>query len=288
MSFLWIVNPKSGLNISRSLSEKIDGAQLFISSVEDISKTGICHLCGKVEISNEHAPSKAAFNTRDLIIFKIAQPLQRFLSWSPEIQQGGNVTKTLCIECNNLSGAWYNTAYVKLARASSKYAHEDFAGKQVTLKCFTYPLRIVKQALIHIVSSSQSGLTEHVTVLRDFLKNKEQKLQNAPFRVGLYVRANRGARYSGLATIAKYQEERVEVLSEFSFWPLGWVIVFGDASLDGLYDVTSWMNLGYHDKQEMELSVPCHWAVQAYPKDFRSPQEVLAEDGKELKNKGAV
>jgi len=275
MSFIWVVNPKSGLNISQSQSDRIDKAQSIISLVEEASKQGVCHLCGKEEVSREHAPSKAAFNTRDLIGLTVAQPLQKFLKWKPKVQQGGNVIKTLCKECNNHSGAWYNSAYVKLSKASSKYANENFAGKQIGLRCSTYPLRIVKQALIHVVSSSQSGLTEYLPVLRGFLKNKEQSLEKAPFRVGLYVRANTGARHSGLAFVA--HGERVEVLSEFSFWPLGWVMVFGDASLDNLYDVTSWMRFGYHDKQEMELSVPCYWAVQAYPKDFRSPREVLNE-----------
>ena len=273
MSFIWIANPKDGLNITQSLSEKIDKTQLFISSVEKSSKQGVCHLCGKPEVSREHTPSKAAFNKKDLLVLKVAKPLQRFLRWILEFQQGGNVAHTLCKECNNLSGAWYNSAYVKLARACSKYSNTNTAGQKVDVKCSTYPFRIVKQALIHVVSSSQSGLTECVPILREFLKNKEQRIENPPFRIGLYIRANTGARYTGLACGINIQQEEIDILSEFSFWPLGWVLAFEGTSLGDLCDVTSWMNLDYHDKQNIDLTVPCHWAIQAYPKDFRSPAE---------------
>jgi len=273
MSFIWIANPKDGLNISQSLSEKIDKEQLFIASVENNSKEGVCHLCGKAEVSREHAPSKAAFNKRDLIVLTIAKPLQKFLQWNPKLKQGGNVTHTLCMECNNLSGAWYNSAYVRLVRACSKYANTNNAGQRVKVKCSTYPLRIVKQALIHVVSSSQSGVTEVVPILREFLKNKEQRIEKAPFRIGLYIRANTGARYTGLSFGVNIQQEQIDTLSEFSFWPLGWVLAFGEISLGDLCDVSSWMNFDYHDKRDVELDVPCHWAIQAYPKDFRSPEE---------------
>ncbi len=130
---LWIVNPKDKLKMSQALEEKIGKAQSFIQSVEASSAEGTCHLCGKNETSREHTPSKAAFNKHDLIVFKIAKPLQKFLRWEPDIQQGGNVNQSLCKSCNNLTGAWYNPAYVKLVRACCQDANEKRAGDNLVI-----------------------------------------------------------------------------------------------------------------------------------------------------------
>ena len=274
MSFIWVTKPGQELSVSQSLSEKIDKAQAFINSIEALSQEGVCHLCGRKEVSREHTPSRAAFNSKDLIALRIAKPLQNFLRWVPEIQQGGNVNQSLCRLCNNQSGAWYNPAYVKLARACYKIAQESNANQHVEVKVNTYPVRILKQALVHLVASSQPGLTEKYPLLREFLINKENSLEDVPFRMGLYARVNKGSRSTGVAFGANFQEEAVEISSEFSFWPLGWVLAFEGTSLDDLTDVTSWGREGYYDKKEIEVMLPCHWAIQAYPRDFRSPEQI--------------
>ncbi len=134
----------------------------------------------------------------------------------------------------------------------------------------SYPLRILKQALVHLVGCSQSGLSHQRPEIKDLLLNREKTLESVPFRIGLYIRANKGARSSGLACGVNLERESVELFSEFSFWPLGWLLAFDNMPLDGATDVTSWGYEGYHDKRSIEITVPCQWAIRPYPKDFRS------------------
>lgn len=273
MSFIWVQKPDDGLKVSEVFSKKIDDKMVSIHSIEKRTEVGVCHLCGKSQLSKEHVPSKKAFNKHNLISFKIRRPLGRFLSWESEINQGGNVVRTLCSDCNNLTGAWYNPAYVKFARYCSKVAVLGNANKILPIRFDSHPLRIAKQALIHIISTSQSGLVKEYPMLKSLILNKETKESIEPFRLGMYLRCHKGARTSGITIIGNKNVDSVEVLSEFSFYPFGWILAFQKETMNDLCDVSNWFLEGYFEKKTLELEVPCYWTIQAYPKDFRSPVE---------------
>jgi len=106
------------------------------------------------------------------------------------------------------------------------------------------------------------------------LLNREKCGPVDKINIGIYLRANKGARFTGLAFAVDYENETVEIISEFSFWPIGWVFSFDKQSLEGALDITSWLNEGYFEKKEMNFEIPCKWAVLGYPKDFRTPDEI--------------
>ena len=66
------------------------------------------------------------------------------------------------------------------------------------------------------------------------------------------------------------------VPAEFSFWPLGWVLTFGDAPIQGALDVSDWLKIGYHEQRKFTCVVPCQWALTAYQLDFRSADRIMA------------
>jgi hypothetical protein len=278
MSLIWVAKPGVDLNIPREFSLRIDKCQAQVTAINDASQEGVCHICAKKEVSREHAPSKQAFNKKDLVEFRIAKPLKNFLEWKSNVAQGGNIVHTLCIDCNNRSGAWYNGAYVKFARECSRYAKQENAGKEVEIKVTTYPLRIVKQAVIHVLTTSQSALIEQYLGLKKFLLEKEAISKDIPIYLGVFLRANKGSRSSGLTIGIDLKKEEIELYSEFSFWPLGWVLSFEKESLRGLLDVSAWAQEGYDDKKDLVLKIPCYYAVYPSPKDFRSPENVKNGD----------
>ena len=47
--------------------------------------------------------------------------------------------------------------------------------------------------------------------------------------------------------------------------------------VDGAIDLSSWFEVGYHEKREVTLTAPCQWALTAYPCDFRSQEAIAAE-----------
>ncbi len=59
------------------------------------------------------------------------------------------------------------------------------------------------------------------------------------------------------------------MLAEFSFWPLGSVPTFDDVPVDGAIDLSSWFEVGYHEKREVTLT--------AYPCQLRSAETIAAE-----------
>ena len=40
------------------------------------------------------------------------------------------------------------------------------------------------------------------------------------------------------------------VLAEFSFWPLGWVLTFDDATVQGALDVSDCFKIGYQEQRK--------------------------------------
>jgi len=51
-------------------------------------------------------------------------------------------------------------------------------------------------------------------------------------------------------------------------------MTIGDTLVSGAIDVSSWTELGYHDKAVTSADVPCQWAIGPYPADFRGPDEI--------------
>lgn len=280
MTQIFITKPGQNLNVSPFLSEKIDKATEFIKSIEDISKSNVCHICGKTEVSTEHTPSRKAFNAKDLILLKIAKPLSKFLAWEPHFIQGGNFVRSLCTSCNNITGAWYNPAYINFVRACAKESILKNANQNVRVKVCSYSQRIIKQGLVHLLSISQSGIVQRFPEMADLLLDREKRGVIDTFKIGIYIRANKGARSTGLAFAVNFEKESVDIVSEFSFWPIGWILAFDKESLQGTVDITHWLNDEYNDKREFEIEIPCRWAVLQYPKDFRTPDEIKEKKDK--------
>ncbi len=193
------------------------------------------------------------------------------ISWEVRATQG-NVFESLCGTCNNNTGSWYNPAYVKFSVHCERFAKPESAGKFMQVCVEVQPQRVLKQALTSLLAVSQPGLTTKHSHLKDLVVGKETKAALAPVHLWLYLRANQGGRSSGLGFWVNYQKKLGQLVAEFSFWPLGWLLTLDELPVEGAVDVSSWSEMGYHDTVEIELAVPCQWALGPYPADFRSPE----------------
>jgi hypothetical protein len=151
------------------------------------------------------------------------------------------------------------------------------AGKSCEISVELHPQRAAKQALTTLLATSQPGVTTRYPHLCEMLLSGDTIRPLAPLSLWLYLPVNRGARISGIVAVALEKDRKGHLLTEFSFWPLGWVLTFDDLEVQGAVNVSSWLEYGYHDKVQMALSVPCQWAVSAYPLDFRAPDTIIAE-----------
>ena len=196
------------------------------------------------------------------------------MQWKRKVQQGGSYQVSLCEECNNNTGSWYNPEYVRFVKVCAPFALEANANKIIELDVDIYPARVVKQALIHILSTSQSGVGLKFANLKEAILIKDSVLTINPIRIGLFLRVNKGGRHAGVAISVNIEKEEARLIDEFSFWPVGWIITFDDLPFNGAYDVSGWSSFAWGEKIKMRLSIPCHWCVSPYPGDFKEPAEV--------------
>jgi hypothetical protein len=238
-----------------------------------------CRICGsREELTEEHTPSRRAGNVGSLVRGMIdyeASVSGGEVKWGVQLLQGGASAVTLCGTCNNNTGRWFNPAYIRLVDACRPFAIPTNAGKVCEITVELHPQRVAKQALTTLLATSQQGVTTRYPHLREMLLRGDTVRPLAPMRLSLYLSANKGARMSGVALTLRERDRKGYLLAEFSFWPLGWVLSFDDAPVDGTVDVSAWLELDYHEKRRITLGVPCQWAVAAYPCDFRAPDTII-------------
>ena len=181
----------------------------------------------------------------------------------------------MCITCNNNSGAWYNSDYVKLTEYCAAFAKPENANSIVNVKESLYPARIIKQALFNICSVSQPGLCKEYNHLKDFLMERSRTTNLKPIKLGLFISVARTGRSSGITIFVDTERKISRVMAEFSFWPIGWIFTLDGLPYDGTLDVTSWAAYQIDEKINLSLEIPCRWSVSPYPGDFRSPGQVF-------------
>ncbi|MCG2706263.1 MAG: hypothetical protein L6254_01790 [Candidatus Omnitrophica bacterium] len=277
MSLIWVSHPWVQPPNSPNLLKSIEEQQIEFGKIDGLGSMSSCRLCGSKEgLTKEHSPSKSSVNKSKLITLSIAPIITRFLHWQGNIIQGGSKHESLCRNCNNKTGSWYNPTYVKFVRTCVSIANVNNAYKAVNISANNiYPSRLLKQALTHIIATCQPGLCVRYSDLKEIILNKEKLLDISPFKIGMFIRVNKGGRHSGITIFVDTAKEQARLIAEFSFWPLGWVMTFDNSPLDGTLDVTNWSSISGNEKTNLNISVPCQWCVSPYPGDFRSPDKVF-------------
>ncbi len=269
------------------------------------ARTGTCKICGRSrKLTKEHFPPQAAFNSGEYKVRTVNQyRTKEIIVWQEQTRQGGNFEYVLCETCNNETGHRYGGEYVKLAHACSPYAQGKYVGHQVEINVDIHPLRVVKQVVACICVASQfdparEGLrrlgspsaladappmTFDVTKaaaampgLRQFVLDRDARGLPDGVKVFMYLPAERAGRTSGIAEVGSRSTGRVALLSEFAWWPLGWVILFDGELPEHLTETTSWARYEYNAETRLALQVPVNNIIAPYPLDFRAATQIAA------------
>lgn len=285
MSHVFVVKPgeQSRLSAVADEAKRLQAKVLAVGASGDKSKCRIC--ASQPANTKEHVPPKKAFNRHTVLLRKIDETRSgACVRWRNEQRQGGHFEYSLCKKCNNDTGGWYGREYVGFVKACADHAVVSNAGKVITLELKDiYPARIVKQALTMICSSSGPGLTHESPELRKFLLNKDEKGLPDYLKLHMYLRCHGGGRSSGIAGIMNTNTGSSSVVSEVSWWPVGWILAFDDSQGIVEYDVSEWYKYGYDERRSITIKLPCRFAVTAYPMDFRNPDQVLKERNERLR-----
>lgn len=130
MAKIWIIKPGEEEHLP-GLEGEFERLQRELAHIESLSTESACRLCGhETELTEEHTPSKKAGDIGRMIRSVIDDAASRTsgkIVWEGKIIQGAKYD-SLCERCNNNTGSWYNSAYVKLVRAGQKVATPKNAG----------------------------------------------------------------------------------------------------------------------------------------------------------------
>lgn len=279
MAEIWVSKPEEEVRLPEVEAEAAR-LQTELQNIQSLSDESSCKLCGGHQpLTREHAPSKKAGNqgrmTRKMIDYPRSVST-RTVKWNKTIIQAATF-KALCGFCNNQTGDWYNPSYLKFARQCHAFAKPENAGKLCQLKVPVYLQRVVKQVLVFLVATSQSGLTARYPDLRSLLLGKKDSRPLIPIQTWLYLKANPGGCYTGLTVALDLERRKGHLVAGFAFWPLGWLMTIGDVKVEGAANVSDWAELDYHYKNTPTTEIPCQWGISPYPADFRGPDEIPSE-----------
>ena len=239
---------------------------------------GKCWLCGRYgRLSKEHIPPESAFNDCPMLLMNVKERTSE-LAWEPgDSYRRGIWFRSLCEECNNKYGSKYGGAYVDLVRDVADRIGDVPYFHKISILGVRRPLAILKQVLLQFVTANGPKFVQTNAWVAPFVR--EPRNQEFPRDVGVYLFASnvRGGRNSGVSGHV-LPGGRTNVVSEFSFWPLGTVMSFANELADDrLAPIHHWAQFPFGYRGKVDLHVSVNPMTTAYPLDFRTESEVRSQ-----------
>ena len=100
--------------------------------------------------------------------------------------------------------------------------------------------------------------------------------QSIPEDIGVYLYASNieGCRRTGISSHFDLARNERNIISEFSFWPIGTVMSFGRLSHSELAPIHHWVRYSYDYKGTVDLHLSVNPIHSAYPLDFRTESQM--------------
>ncbi|HKU75814.1 MAG TPA: hypothetical protein VJR02_18030 [Pyrinomonadaceae bacterium] len=272
-----------------------------------LKRWGRCRICEKfTQLTKEHVPPKSAFNDRSYLEYYSTEIREANLrQWQTrEVNSSGLFVFSLCERCNNKSGRQYGGSYLDFVKDLVEIASPDNAKKdvQLTLKRI-FPLRVVKQAVSMVLSTSHAGafrgyeyvanpftnrnigkslrtppdikhLQSVYAELRKFVRSRDAIGLPPSVKLYSYATVSSGSGlWTGILGNATKGQKQPFWGAVVGLWPLHWVLSFSGTPSIPLLDLTHWANEQYATRKNVTITIPCRWTFARYPLDFRSPDE---------------
>jgi len=241
---------------------------------------GKCWLCGRwAKLTREHIPPRSAFNDRPLLLYEVERNSASVgrMAWA-ERREGGLIVVSLCGECNSWCGGQYGSHYVEFIRKIAEPVEKARDGDQIFVAAIRRPLSVLKAITQSFVSANGPAFVSANPWVRKFLRSSRN--QEWPTDTHLYVFAtnSRGGRKSGVSGFYEIPRQRAHVVAEFTFWPLGTVLSFGEELNDPrLAPIHLWSRYDYGYQGTVDLQLTVNPVATAYPLDFRNRDQVHRE-----------
>lgn len=241
---------------------------------------GNCCICNEhCKLSFEHIPPKKAFNNT---FVSNREYIRRLKEYHPDYEnlpkrddmQGGFGRYSLCETCNNNTGGWYAPAFIEWSRQGWLNLN-IYPGYTLKRPFRIKPLEVIKQIVAMFASISGATLFNSKPELRKFVLDKNCKLLPDGIRILAYYNPSTSIRSVGVSAMMNIDTKNITVLSEFSFYPFGYVLLLDGKTPDSRQvDITFMASSSYGDYRELTLPLPSLQVATAIPGDYRSVEQV--------------
>ena len=250
---------------------------------------GICRLCGKKKpLTFEHVPPNSAFNSSPAKVYPPDETIAMMtgadgrmpwdfsgLHYNTEQRGGGGYY--LCRECNNNTGTWYISEYVKLAKTFHNVIVENslHTGNYCSFRLYDlYPLRIIKAIMTMYCDINDDCMGDEQ--LRDFLINKNSVSFNADkYKIYIYMASPSMWRINSLSYIY-FSEFGGVMVSEIGCYPIGTILCINKPTAftpPGLL-LNCFAEYGIDEKCTLDIcGIPYLDINTLFPMDFRTKEQ---------------
>jgi hypothetical protein len=239
---------------------------------------GTCRICGfNKKLSFEHVPPEAAFNDRPIREIRgevlINADLDKIAG---KISQRGSGSYTLCEKCNNDTGSWYGTAFAHWTYQAMHILRATHGNASLYYTYHIFPLRIIKQIICMFFSATGPQFSDGRRDLVHFVLNKNATGVHPRYRIYAYFNNSRRSRQTGITGRLNFDTHTIQVMSEISFPPLGYLMTFESSSPDDrLIDISFMAQFHYNDWEHISLRLPVLPVYTFLPGDYRDRDRVL-------------
>lgn len=253
---------------------------------------GQCRLCGKVlPLTFEHVPPHGAGNSgkvRQVTGGDLLQSLRNGRDQMPwdmtglhsRESQKGKGGYYLCQACNNNTGKWYATEYVKFVNgivACIQGLKEGYSGVHFENCTPVYPLRVFKQIMVMMLDVNPLGLDDDNLV--QFLLDKEARMfDKKKYQVYSYLYDGPIERLNGFMVHHNILTGVSYNTSEVASWPIGFTLYIDlpDGYQPAGCNITNMVDFGYDDQAKMSFYLPRLEGNTPISGDFRTKSEIIA------------
>lgn len=251
---------------------------------------GKCKICGhEGQLSFEHVPPEKAFNNQryfyQLELNKLIELEDEYFDLTnDEIykkgyskkRQGGIGFYSLCEKCNNDTGSWYGSDFVKWAWQGMSILQKAKGRPSLFYPTFFFPLRTIKQIVTMFFSVNPDVFRIAESELVKFVKDKETRFLSKKYRVFCYYNIEGRNRYISYSVLADFNTNNISRLSEITFPPFGFVLTIDSGPPDRrLTEITHFANYRYNDwTDHYQRFTTLPTFLPNLPGDYRTKSEI--------------
>jgi hypothetical protein len=249
------------------------------------SAEGNCWLCQRYgELSEEHVPPRAAFNSHPILLEEVSRRTRETgtLTWEAgEPRQRGFTVRSLCGRCNSLAGQRYAPPYIEFLKVVAERVGDVRVRHQLTIQKVRKPQLILKQVIHQFVTTNGPTFARADEWVRPFLRVEGDAVLPSEIHVYMFATNNPSVRTTGISGHIYADLNRVNIVSEFTFWPIGTVMSYGELQLEELAPIHQWCKFAYKSNETTDITLCVNPTASSLPVDFRSRDQMNADQSRQ-------